>query len=87
MQIERWWFKLPLRLKSILLRRRVENELDEELAFHLEHKIEEGIAEGSHRRRRATGPCANLSCGKQSFLGRAGQPCPFGGIDTVGEAK
>jgi putative ABC transport system permease protein len=46
MQVEHWWFKLPLRLKSILLRGRVENELDEELAFHLEHKIEEGIAEG-----------------------------------------
>src|SRR4029079_6100046 len=27
-------------------RRRVESELDEELRFHLEHKIEEGIAEG-----------------------------------------
>src|SRR5512144_530321 len=46
MQIEHWWFKLPLRVKSILRRRRVETELDEELAFHLEHKIEEGVAEG-----------------------------------------
>ncbi len=46
MRIEHWWFKLPLRLKSIFRRHRVETELDEELAFHLEHKIEEGIAEG-----------------------------------------
>ena len=46
MRIEHWWFKLPLRLKSIFRRRRVENELDEELQFHLEQKIEEGIAEG-----------------------------------------
>ena len=46
MRIERWRFTAPLRLKSILRRRRVERELDEELQFHLEHKIEEGIAEG-----------------------------------------
>ncbi|HEY3204513.1 MAG TPA: ABC transporter permease [Thermoanaerobaculia bacterium] len=46
MKMEHWWFTAPLRLKSILRRRRVESELDEELQFHLEHKIEEGIAEG-----------------------------------------
>jgi hypothetical protein len=44
--MEHWWFKAPLRLKSIFLRRRAESELDEELQFHLNHKIEEGIAEG-----------------------------------------
>src|ERR1700737_2896546 len=43
---EHWWFTAPLRLRSILRRRRVEKELDEELQFHLEHKIEEGIAGG-----------------------------------------
>jgi predicted permease len=46
MRMERWWFTVPLRLKSILLGRRAERELDEELQFHLEHKIEEGIANG-----------------------------------------
>ncbi len=46
MRIEHWWFQFPLRLKSIFRRRRVETELDEELQFHLERKIEEGIAEG-----------------------------------------
>ncbi len=46
MRLEHWWFTAPLRLKSILLRRRVEGELDEELRFHLEQKIEEGITEG-----------------------------------------
>ena len=46
MRIEHWVFRLPLRLKSIFRHRRVESELDEELRFHLEHKIEEGIAEG-----------------------------------------
>jgi len=46
MRIEHWWFTAPLRLRSILRGRRVERELDEELQFHLEHKIEEGIARG-----------------------------------------
>jgi len=46
MRPERWWFKAPLRLKSIFRRRRAEQELDDELRFHLEQKIEEGVAEG-----------------------------------------
>jgi len=46
MRMEHWWFTAPLRLKSILRRGRVERELDEEIQFHLEHKTEEGIAEG-----------------------------------------
>ena len=46
MRIEHWWFTVRLRLRSILRGRRVEQELNEELQFHLEHKIEEGIANG-----------------------------------------
>jgi predicted permease len=46
MRIEHWWFTARLRLRSILRRSRVEQELDEELRFHQEHKIEEGIAHG-----------------------------------------
>jgi len=46
MRPEHWWFTTPLRLKSIFRRRRTESELDEELQFHLDHKIEEGLAEG-----------------------------------------
>ncbi len=46
MKIEHWRFTAPLRLKSLFRRRRVEGELEEELQFHLEHKIEEGIAAG-----------------------------------------
>ena len=46
MRMEHWWFTAPLRLRSILRRRRMERELDEELQFHLDHKIEEGIAHG-----------------------------------------
>ena len=46
MRMEHWWFTARLRLSSILRWRRVERELDEELQFHLEHKIAEGIAKG-----------------------------------------
>src|SRR5881227_2816038 len=46
MRIEHWWFTTPLRLRSILRWRRVERELDEELQFHLDHKIEDGIGRG-----------------------------------------
>ena len=46
MRVEHWWYTAPLRLKSIFRRRRAEDELDEELRFHLEHRIEEEIARG-----------------------------------------
>lgn len=46
MRIEHWWYTLPLRVKSLFRRSRVELELDEELRFHLEQRIEEGIAAG-----------------------------------------
>lgn len=42
----RYWKQIRLRLRSILRWRQVEQEMDEELRFHLEHKIEEGIAQG-----------------------------------------
>jgi macrolide transport system ATP-binding/permease protein len=46
MGVARWWSKAPLRLRSLLRGKRVERELAEELQFHLESKIEEGIAAG-----------------------------------------
>jgi predicted permease len=46
MRVEHWWYTAPLKLKSIFRRRRAEEELDEELQFHLEHKVDEGIAAG-----------------------------------------
>jgi len=46
MRMEHWWFTARLRLRSMLHRTRVEQDLDEELRFHLENKIEEGIANG-----------------------------------------
>ena len=46
MNLERLLHTLPLRLKSIFRGSVVEREMDEELRFHLEHRIEEGIAAG-----------------------------------------
>ena len=46
MRLEHWWFTLRLRLRSILRRSEVEGELQEELRFHLEHKTQQGIADG-----------------------------------------
>jgi len=46
MRPQHWLYTIPLRLRSLFRRRNVEQELGEELQFHLEHKIEEGIARG-----------------------------------------
>jgi hypothetical protein len=46
MRIEHWFYAVPLRLRSLFRRQRVDEELDEELQNHLERKIEEYIAQG-----------------------------------------
>jgi len=46
MRPQHWLYTIPLRLRSLFRRRHVQRELNEELQFHLEHKIEEGIANG-----------------------------------------
>ena len=46
MRPRHWLYTIPLRLRSLLRSRRVDQELNEELQFHLERKIEEGIAGG-----------------------------------------
>jgi len=42
----RWIYKLPLRLRSLFRRSRVEKELSDELRFHLEKLIEEKVGKG-----------------------------------------
>ena len=42
----RWIYKLPLRLRSLFWKSRVEQELSDELRFHLEKLIEEKVAKG-----------------------------------------
>jgi predicted permease len=46
MRFTRWFYTIPLRLRSLFRRRQVEQELDEELRYHLERQIEEHIAKG-----------------------------------------
>jgi predicted permease len=42
----RWLYKLPLRLRSLFKRGSVEQELSDELRFHLENLTEENVAKG-----------------------------------------
>jgi len=44
----RWFYKLPLRFRSLLRRSYVERELSDELRFHLEKSIEEAAAKGEN---------------------------------------
>src|SRR5579862_5435590 len=46
MTLQRLFYTVPLRLRSIFRGRQVERELAEELRLHLEYKIDEGIANG-----------------------------------------
>ena len=46
-RLKHWRYMIPLRLRSLFRRNRVEQELDEELGFHLECRIAEEIAKGS----------------------------------------
>src|SRR5260221_13029583 len=46
MRVERWWYAVPLRLRSLLRRGRVERELDEEMQFHVDELTREGVASG-----------------------------------------
>src|SRR5260370_40803859 len=46
MRMEHWFYALPLRLRSLFRREQVEQDLDEELQYHLERKVEEYIAQG-----------------------------------------
>src|SRR5262245_26590321 len=46
MRLKHWFYIVPLRLRSLFRRRRVEQELDDELRYHLERQIEEYLAKG-----------------------------------------
>lgn len=46
MRLEHWWYSLPLKLRSLFRRGAVERELDEEMQFHLERLVEDGLARG-----------------------------------------
>jgi len=42
----RWYYKLPLRLRSLFRKDKAELDLSEELQFHLQNQIDELVAEG-----------------------------------------
>src|SRR5215472_13810246 len=44
--MQRWFYTVPLRLRSLFRRRQVEQDLDDELQYHLERKTEEVHAQG-----------------------------------------
>src|SRR6516165_6755642 len=46
MRLENWFYTVPLRLRSVFYRQQAEQDLDDELQYHLDRKIEEGIARG-----------------------------------------
>src|ERR1700741_5069671 len=46
MRIKHWFYTVPLRLRSLFRRAKVEQELDKELRYHLDRQIEELIAKG-----------------------------------------
>ena len=46
MRIKHWFYTVPLRLRSLFRRAQVEQELDEELRYHIERQTEELIAKG-----------------------------------------
>jgi predicted permease len=46
MRLTHWFYTVPLRLRSLFRRRQVEQEVDEELRYHIDRQIEENITKG-----------------------------------------
>jgi hypothetical protein len=42
----RWYYKLPLRLRSLFRKQQAERELNEEIKVHLQYQIDEYVAQG-----------------------------------------
>jgi predicted permease len=49
MGLKRWLYIVPLRLRSIFHRRQVDSELEEELQYHVDMKIDENVVKGMSR--------------------------------------
>lgn len=46
MRLNHWIYTVPLRLRSLFRRSQVEQDLDDELRYHMEQKVEEAIGQG-----------------------------------------
>ena len=44
MRLEHWLYTIPLRLRSLFGRDKVDSELDEELRYHVERSPRAGVA-------------------------------------------
>ena len=49
MRFEHWLYTLPLRVRSIVRRRQVDRDLDDEIQYHLERQVEDRVAAGMDR--------------------------------------
>lgn len=70
MRWEHWLYTAPLRFRSLFRRNSVDRELEEELAFHLENKVAEGMAAGlsaEEARRRAMRAMGGLEQRKEEM--------------------
>ncbi|MBL8174481.1 MAG: ABC transporter permease [Bryobacterales bacterium] len=62
----RWVTLLRMRLRTLVARKRVEQELDEELQYHLEREIETGVAEGLDPREAKWAALRKMGCVAQN---------------------
>src|SRR5688572_17987690 len=46
MRLERWFNTIPLRVRTLFRRNRVEQELDDEIRYHIERLVETNLAQG-----------------------------------------
>ena len=49
MRFEHWLYTLPLKWRSIVRRRQVDRDLDDEIEYRLERQVEDRIAGGMDR--------------------------------------
>src|SRR5690349_1165922 len=69
MRSKHWLYTIPLRMRSLLRRKEVEQELSDELQFHLEQKTREYVASGLTReeaRRRAMREFGGVELSKEN---------------------
>src|SRR5271169_5846086 len=69
MPLKHWFYTLPLRLRSLFRRDHVEQDLSEELQFHLDQKIREYLAAGlssDEARRKACREFGGLELSKEN---------------------
>jgi predicted permease len=56
----RWYYKLPLRLRSLFRKDRAELDLSDELQFHLQNQIDEFVAQGMNPQQARRGALQSL---------------------------